>query len=352
MPWWSTTAATKAARRPASREPYASTSRTKQSSSCRETRGSTTSRGRWRSSFRRQRSGPFKRPDLPAFLACEYRDRIGDRGVDRKLEDRAEQRLRFSRLEPEGGTALAVVEVEKPREPAFGPQQPRYARRVAWPKRTRERAQERALVDEVERPAWIEPEEILPAHELRQRAENPLRPLHRSRREIDGEHVVPRLGEGAHLIARAAARNENALPARLGFQELMQRRRYTTRVPGREAFAEALFPEFGLRRVLARHRVNPSRRRFASACERPPPDRSGRPSPSRCPCKPPGSRRARPCPCGIRRPVSARRGQRARSGVSLRSCSFGDRRRERRSRTTPGCPCRARCRSARPCCPG
>src|SRR5262249_19252924 len=93
-------------------------------------------------------------------------------------------------------------------------------------------------------------EEIGEAHAIGERAQDPLRPLDRGRREVDREHVVARSGERAHLVSRAAAGDQDALAARLGVEEALQIRWNAARVPGREVLAEALLPELGLRRVL------------------------------------------------------------------------------------------------------
>src|SRR5713101_9710240 len=113
----------------------------------------------------RLRSSALERPNLPTFLAGKYRDRVADRGIHGPLKTLAEQRFEFSRLESERRAALEVVEKAKSREPAFQLQQLGHPSRVIRPKPPRKRAQERALVDQVERPARIKSEEILQTHE-------------------------------------------------------------------------------------------------------------------------------------------------------------------------------------------
>src|SRR5712691_13076867 len=163
-----------------------------------------------------------------------------------------EQGFQFPDLQPEGRAALAVFEEEKSGDPALRQEQLDYALHIARPQRARKRAQEGALVHEVERPIEIEFKEIFETNEMRDRSQGPLRAFHRRGREVDRERLEPRFGESAHFVARAAARNQDAPVSRLRLQKLLERGRYAPRVPGREVLAEAPFPEFGPRRIFLR----------------------------------------------------------------------------------------------------
>src|SRR5690349_67783 len=169
----------------------------------------------------------------------------------------AEQRLELSRLEPERRAALAFLEEEESGKPAPGREQLSRALHVARPKRAWQRTQECPLVDQVEGRAEIGFEEIRQPHPLRERPEGLFRPLYRCRGKIDREHVVSRPGKGAHLVARAAARDQHAQSPRLGFEKPLERRGNPSGIPGGEILAKALFPELGLRSVLPGHRPQP-----------------------------------------------------------------------------------------------
>src|SRR5258708_27749960 len=114
--------------------------------------------------------GPCSRPDLPALLSREDRDRVCHRGVGSPVEMLPEKGFQFPDLQPEGRAALAVFEEEKSGDPAPRPEPLDYALHIARPQRARQRAQEGALVHEVERPVEIEFKEIFETNEMRDRS--------------------------------------------------------------------------------------------------------------------------------------------------------------------------------------
>src|SRR4029077_7958949 len=106
-------------------------------------------------------------PDFPALFPGEDRDRVVHRLVLDLPEAVREQQLEFSRFQPEGRTALAVLEEEEPRDPPPRSEQLRDALGVARPQRPRQRAQERPLVDQVVRRTQVAFEEVGEPHAIR-----------------------------------------------------------------------------------------------------------------------------------------------------------------------------------------
>jgi len=104
-------------------------------------------------------------------------------------------------------------------------------------------AQEGALVHEVERWGEIGIKEIREANEVGERSQGPLRTFHRRGGKVDRERLEPRLGKGAHLVARAAARNQNPLSARLGSEEFSSASGRGRQSPRREIFREKRFSQ-------------------------------------------------------------------------------------------------------------
>src|SRR5438034_1303733 len=101
----------------------------------------------------------------------------------------AEKRFELSRLEPKRRAAFSVLEEEESGEPSLRQEQLERPPHVVRPQRSRERAQEGALVYQIEGRAEIEFEEVREVYSLRRRSEDLLRTLHRRRCEIYGEHV-------------------------------------------------------------------------------------------------------------------------------------------------------------------
>ena len=91
-------------------------------------------------------------------------------------------------------------------------------------------------------------------------------------------------------------------PAKLSERSIDQANRiYATRPAGCAALRSSR---------PAKIQSTPSHTALASACARLRPDRSGSPSPDRCPCTRPEFRRSRPRPCGTPRPASVIRRRR------------------------------------------
>src|SRR5206468_3198459 len=90
-------------------------------------------------------------PDLPALLALEDVDRVGDRLVGDAAERRLEQlRKLVGRVQREGRAALARVEVEEAREASPRLDELGHPLAPVVPEPPRERAQEGTFVDDLE----------------------------------------------------------------------------------------------------------------------------------------------------------------------------------------------------------
>ena len=110
------------------------------------------------------------------------------------------------------------------------------------PKAPRQRAQECALVDDLEGLARDRREEVALSHAIAGGPEHRARGGHRFGAEVDAGHVPAALGEEAHVPGAAASRHERA--ARRGRDATNSRkaRRDLARVPGRESARRSAGP--------------------------------------------------------------------------------------------------------------
>src|SRR6185295_12262737 len=127
--------------------------------------------------------------------------------LERGLEQCIELGLRMER---EGRTALARVEVEEAGQLPAGAQERRHALAPGRPETPRQRAEEGALVDRVEGLLGDGRKEIGTANAIGVGTERRARGFERLGAEVDAQDRPALLGEAAHVPGASAAGNEDA----------------------------------------------------------------------------------------------------------------------------------------------
>jgi hypothetical protein len=176
-------------------------------------------------------------------------------------------------MQGEGRALVALAEEEESREQPAALDELRHALAPRAPQPPRKRAQEGALVDDIERRFGDRGEEIVQANVAGVRPEDRPRRAERLGAEIDPEHIPPAFGEETHVPCAAASGNEHLARSGRSGHERAKLGRHLPRVPRREARAVAQVPEFGGRGVALGKRgrahagmVSPNR--YTSRCPR------------------------------------------------------------------------------------
>jgi hypothetical protein len=190
-------------------------------------------------------------PYLPALLAGENFDRIGDRLIVDPNKIGCQQRLQRSGGGTKRRPLQRFIKKEKSRKKRAWLQQTGPALHDGRPSVTRERAQKGAFVDEVGRLRGLEAEEIGLQDTCRMPGLHPASRLDGSRGKVDRGDVPARLRQAGNFVSAAATGNEGVQRMRRSRDEILQGFRDAGPIPGREAFFKSLGPEFRCERVTA-----------------------------------------------------------------------------------------------------